>query len=149
MNSPASRLCLRAVAFAIGFMLAVAAIVGCAKLFGAQDREQASPIRVVAITLEPQVEMNGSITSIAGRAYIQRVEIMPSGEVVTTNIGSVQFDLMNKSESVRASGNKRTYADIGAAVYAVALQEWRETTSAPDPHQPTPLPDERKTRRQP
>lgn len=135
---------------AIGFALGVAAIVGCAKLFAAQDREQASPIRVVAITLEPRVEMNGSITSILVTAHIQRVEIMPSGEAHVTNLGSVQFDLMkNRGETVMVSGHKRAYADLGGGIYAAAMQEWRETLSAPDPATPPPLPQERRGLREP
>lgn len=118
--------------------------VACVRtLFGAQDRDPPTPIRAVAITMEPKVEMSGAITSILVTAHMQRVEILPSGEAQVKHLGSVQFDLMkNKGETVMVSGNRRAYSDLAAGIYAAAMQEWRDTLSAPDPHAPPPLPEQ-------
>lgn len=132
--------------------LALIVIVGVAALsfpqavrnvFAAQDRTPASPIRVRAITMEPKTAPNGALISLKATGHIQRVDILPNGEMHVETIGSVEVDLIREQGEVSVSGNKKTYHATGTAVYQILMQEWADRMNGADPQPPSALPESR------
>lgn len=125
--------------------LAIIIVNAALMIFAAQDRTPPSPIRVQAITMEPETAPNGALISLKVTAHMQRVEVMPNNEAHVKTLGSVQFNLVTDVGEVGVSGNKRAYNAVGHAIYQIAMQEWADTMihGTGDPQPPSALPESR------
>lgn len=117
-------------------------ILACLGLFAAQDRAIASPDRLDSIAGRLIIDLNGTVISFPLTAKFVSIDARPSGEVTTTQIGSVEVDLMKSNGQVVVDGVLVDDREAADQVIAIMTREWRKA-------HPSALPQRRRALRAP
>lgn len=125
----------------IGALIVAAVAALAAAVLAAGPMLAPSPPRVYDIEIKPVTNVAGEFVAVPITAKIHVVEYMPSGEVNSHEVGSVQFDLSKTNGTIVIDGESYDDREIMDGLAAIVLREWRKAN-------PDALPVRRALRKQ-
>lgn len=103
------------------------AVGTAALLFAAQGPMLApSPPRISDVSIKAATDQAGEFIGFLVKGKVIVVEYLPSGEVNSHEVGSVEFDMKKTNGTIVIDGELYDDREIVDALAAVILREWRK-----------------------
>lgn len=114
--------------FAILSLLTAVLAAVAVTVLGAQGPMLApSPPRISEIAIKAATDQAGEFIGFLVKGKVVVVEYLPSGEVNSHEIGSVEFDMRKTNGTIVIDGELYDDREIVDALAAVILREWRKS----------------------
>lgn len=142
MKPMARYLCFLAIVLALGF----AAIVGCARLFGAQEKAVLDSPRLVSFNALPLYDdASGALLSLTVNFTYKVPMLLPDGKSLRPHIRVEKADFVLQGGQLVAIGDQLVeFGDLAEDIIAVADFVWRLNNPNPLPTNPAPALERRK-----